>query len=573
MDNHTNPPFIPSEWIEGDNKQKQGKYIFLDSKEVHSLRHDQTMQTLLQKHCGGDGHHPNLISFIGACNSIGIPENECREFLHQNQSCISPESSYHNNPKQLDKAIGDIYKRYAKDFGAYKQEKPQIASFFKPELEAVEREDDLPRIPKEVYENLPMLLQDGCNILTDEIEREVFLIGALGFLSGCLPNVWMYYDGQKIESNLFVYITTRAGGGKGSLVFAYLLVKAIHDKKKKQYEEAQKAYKQELKQYRKDLKNDPDLEEPRQPKIKMLVIPANNSSTGVVELINENDGRVILFETEGDTLAITFKTDYGNYSDCLRKAFHHETIRYYRRGGKEYVEIENPYLSAIFSSTFDQLKRLIPTAENGLFSRFLLYEVKPSMKFKKVKDRQKNGYEESFLKLGEKITELYEMLVIGKPIEILTTEEQNEKFYKIFQKWKYEVNEFISEDLDGTVNRLGIISNRIMMIFTTLRILESGESTNEYVCTDQDFDNAMRIVEILKKHAILIYRKLPSFSEDKYLNSELKKRVYDLLPEKFRRQDVLPQVLETGIITKTFDRFLKTDLFTRLDHGYYQKNY
>ena len=33
----------------------------------------------------------------------------------------------------------------------------------------------------------------------------------------------------------------------------------------------------------------------------------------------------MIFETEGDTLAQTFKSEHGNYSDDFRKAFHTET--------------------------------------------------------------------------------------------------------------------------------------------------------------------------------------------------------------------------------------------------------
>ena len=55
----------------------------------------------------------------------------------------------------------------------------------------------------------------------------------------------------------------------------------------------------------------------------MLIIPANNSSTGLFLNLNDNQGVGLLFETEGDTLAQTFKSEHGNYSDGFRKAFHH----------------------------------------------------------------------------------------------------------------------------------------------------------------------------------------------------------------------------------------------------------
>src|SRR5690554_8197541 len=83
----------------------------------------------------------------------------------------------------------------------------------------------------------------------------------------------------------------------------------------------------------------------------MLFIPANNSSTGAYQLLGDSDGRGLIFETEGDTLAHAFKSDYGNYSDGFRKAFHHETISYYRRTDREFVDIESPCLSTVLSGT------------------------------------------------------------------------------------------------------------------------------------------------------------------------------------------------------------------------------
>ena len=70
----------------------------------------------------------------------------------------------------------------------------------------------------------------------------------------------------------------------------------------------------------------------------MLFIPANNSATGVFQLLSENDGSGLIFETEGDTLSHSFKSDYGNFSDGLRKASHHEPISFFRRKDNEYVD-------------------------------------------------------------------------------------------------------------------------------------------------------------------------------------------------------------------------------------------
>lgn len=85
----------------------------------------------------------------------------------------------------------------------------------------------------------------------------------------------------------------------------------------------------------------------------MLFIPANSSAKGTFELLFQNEGSGLIFETEGDTLAQTFKSEHGNYSDGFRNAFHHETISYYRRTDSEYVEIPSPRISTVLTGTPD----------------------------------------------------------------------------------------------------------------------------------------------------------------------------------------------------------------------------
>lgn len=90
--------------------------------------------------------------------------------------------------------------------------------------------------------------------------------------------------------------------------------------------------------------------------------------SAVYQVFGDNDGQGIMFETEGDTLANTFSSDYGNYSDGFRKAFHHENISYVRRKDREYVNLKHPRLSALLTRTPKQVQSLITDAENGLLA-------------------------------------------------------------------------------------------------------------------------------------------------------------------------------------------------------------
>lgn len=378
--------------------------------------------------------------------------------------------------------------------------------------------------PAEIYDQLPTILFEGCKELTDPNEKAVFLIGGLGVISGLLPNVWGLYDGLIVNTNLYFYLLGRYGGGKGSLFFAKLLGQSVHNKYLEQsksdleaFEFENELYKAEASKWSKQKIGDPP-KKPIQPTQKLLFIPGNNSKSGFFELLSGNGESGILFETEGDTLTDAIKQEYGNFSDGLRKFYHHEAVSFYRRLNKEFIEIKNPRLSIVISSTFDQLLKLIPTAENGLFSRFIYYELPHEPSFKDVFDTAKDRYLPVFTGLGEQMQQVYEYFkadTFGFKFQL--SEPQQAEFLEYFRALKLEIQENLTNDLDGTINRLGLQFFRIAMILTTLRQYFSGTIHREMVCSDPDFQLTKRITGILKIHALNTYFKLP---EPKVVNNK-----------------------------------------------------
>uniref|UniRef100_UPI001CF87561 DUF3987 domain-containing protein n=1 Tax=Penaeicola halotolerans TaxID=2793196 RepID=UPI001CF87561 len=89
------------------------------------------------------------------------------------------------------------------------------------------------------------------------------------------------------------------------------------------------------------------------------------------------------------------------YSEGLTRAFHHETIPYYRRTDREFVDIESPCLSTVLTGTPKQVSALIPNAENGLFSRFIFFFMNVRPVWKNVFASQTdNGLGDYFDALG-----------------------------------------------------------------------------------------------------------------------------------------------------------------------------
>lgn len=234
-------------------------------------------------------------------------------------------------------------------------------------------EEALPTLPDALFDLLPDFFQRVVSRADSREERDMLLLGAMVALGSCLTTFSGIYDGNTVYPTLFLYIAAKASSGKGRLVMCRNLVNPVHWEKRKQYYQENLQYEVEMKEYNAMKGKDLGMERPAKPPVRMHFIPANNTTAGFLQLIADNDGQGLILETEGDTIAKTLKSEIGDFSDALRKNFHHEMISCYRKTDHEHAEIEQSRFSMILSSTFGQLKNLIPSTENGLASRFLFY--------------------------------------------------------------------------------------------------------------------------------------------------------------------------------------------------------
>lgn len=290
----------------------------------------------------------------------------------------------------------------------------------------------LPTFSDIIIPHLPGFLQEVSSVGESPQETDALLLGAITVLSSCMPTVQGLYDGVKVYANLFYFLTARAASGKGRLDLCRYLVRPIHRRLKDLHETALSTYEQELATWEAAPKKTRG-PKPEKPSQTMLLIPANTSATAVYQLLNDNGGRGLIFETEGDTLANAFENDFSNYSDGFRKAFHHEPISYHRRGGDEDVEIECPQLSTVLTGTPRQIVSLIKDAENGLFSRFMFYRLHSRLKWKDVLGNQTaEALDDKFKALGDEFVTFYDDLLTSGTVRFSVTPAQRDRFNDYF---------------------------------------------------------------------------------------------------------------------------------------------
>lgn len=435
------------------------------------------------------------------------------------------------------------------------------------------QEQAMPTIPDEVFNTIPQFLQQVVNPASSQEEKDILLLGALTAFSACFPKLFGVYDQRKVFSNLYLFVTAPASAGKGRLNQIKNLVDPVHKLKREQAKVLKQQFNTEMATYNMNKGKDENLEKPGKPPERMLFIPANNSVTGVYQLISDNEGKGLIFETEGDTLAQAFKSDYGNYSDGFRKAFHHETISYYRRTDREYVDIEKPCLSTVLSGTPKQVATLIPNAENGLFSRFMFYYMNIKPTWKNVFSSNNNvGLDDYYAQLGNEFLGLYKTLKNNPEIEVRLTIQQQQQFNTFFESLQTKYINLQPEEYIATIRRLGLIAFRIMMLFTAFRIMEDGDVNATKECEDIDFENALTIISILVKHSSKVFNDLPIEQKaTKRLNR--KERFLESLPKQFSRQEYLDLATKQSIPHKTAEgyitKFVDAGLIYREAHNNY----
>ena len=446
--------------------------------------------------------------------------------------------------------------------------------------EVAEIEDDGKRMPtfsRELRGKLPEMVEAIARNGNSEQDADVLILGTIVTLSSCLPHVYGIYGDRPVFPNLFLFVTAPASAGKGRLTLCRRLVQPIQDQFRNLFNQELEKYRKERAAYEQRRKKDPTVKAPREPVRKMLIIPANSSATMIYQILAENGGQGLMFETEGDTLANIFASDYGNYSDGFRKAFHHEPISYMRRKDHEYVELMQPKLSTVLSGTPRQIAALIPDAENGLFSRFLFYYVDFQLTWLNVFSGQGDALDETFDAISHQVLALYQRLLQSPDIRFSFTSAQKRVFNTFFSRAQRQYWKRLGDSIIASVRRMGLITFRIAMVLSILRLAGKNELPELVYCSDEDFTSSMTIARVALSHTVRVYRELSSneLAHPAAEGAGRKQELLRLLPDEFDTAMAQEFAQRLSIPRRSAERYLaewtKAGVLEKVAFGRYQK--
>lgn len=432
-----------------------------------------------------------------------------------------------------------------------------VSEFLDVEVEPKEQFSNY--VPEFVYKNLPRSISEAVERF-EGIRKDMVLLGTIGVLSNII-NVRGYYGSKVVYPNLFIFITAPASAGKGDLYWAKKLTESIDARFRQEYNNKNEEYKLDKKNIEK-------------PSRKRLFISGNASHSAIIKQLSINEGSAIMMETEADTLNNALENDWGNFSDLLRKAFEFEAIATSRVNDEDTYEVEKPRLSVLLSGTKDQLFKLVPSAENGLFSRFIFVEF-PIVEEWLSPFRQKEDLSNRFSKLSNNFLQYYSVTRANN-ICFRFTEEQQDRFDIFYESKQEEYKVMLGIESLSSVRRMGSVQYRLAMLLSTLRMLDQmGEVTRDIVCSEEDYNISERLIDWFLKHTEKIFRQLPK----KVSNyPELKKEIvilYERLDDEFAFKDAKIIGEDMGIAQSTLEGYIRKlisiNLVERYKQGVYMK--
>jgi hypothetical protein len=364
------------------------------------------------------------------------------------------------------------------------------------------------------------------------------LVSLIAIFSGCFPSIYGVYKRKSLSLNLYIAIIGPAGAGKSVAQWGRFIVKNIED-----------AYLS---------------------KKKMLFFPADTSFAALIEKLNENEAKGILFAFEIDTLAQNFSKEWGNTSSLLRQAYENETYENIRKGDRGKATIlSNPELSMLLTGTEAQLISLIPSTEDGLFSRFCFYivELDPSWIDPFSVEQSFNHSLEQYCQTALRIYEKYRQND-NYQIQFGLTAEQKNHHKRIFTKYSTKYLE--KGDAIAIVRRQGSVVFKIAGILSVLR--ETPIEDSKIICTDNDFNTALILSNLFIENSVLISGELP---ERRRISLPEKRRTFlEALPVEFNRETADKTGLNLGMNKKLVEKYLKVlqpNYIVHVDHNKYRK--
>ena len=393
--------------------------------------------------------------------------------------------------------------------------------------------------------SLPESVQQMLSLASTPEEKDIILMATLAAVSACVPNLYFTYGptGKKYYANLQCFILAAAASGKGIANQALEMVRVIDE----QYP---------------------------------MLIAGDSTLPAFYKALEAQGGCGYLHESEGSVITDIWRTSTANYNTALRKAAEHEPISRNRVKGSS--EIKNPRLSMLLTGTFSQYKALVPSVENGYFSRLLTVVIRGTNPFDKRYVSSKGGQSAVPKIVGNRLLRTYEALMNAGEREWSLTDEQKERLGEHLETEYGTLIGLLGENFHSAVIRMAVQIERIALILSALRGVSSltaqRDSAEVFFCSDADYETAEIIGNRLLLHMAAAYRLIDGDAQDivpdiKPLDQ--RRILFDQLKPEYAHKELVAEAKTQGISPRTAfrwnEKWLHEGLIMKAEYGVYRK--
>ena len=548
------------------------------------------------------GRHSYVVKLASALNSAGFCEAEVTA------ECLYRYTAPGFDEKEILATVADIYHRYQSAHGSNSgRQAPGMAtkksvrnlksstpvpedallddgSPMGPDYEPVE--GDFPHFDKSLLTGLPNLLADTLKTASDDTEHDLTLLASLTMISTALPKVRGMMQGEMYYAPFYTVVTGPSGSGKGCVSRVFKMIepwqRSIYDnsaRKVEEYNKEKEAYELDKLKQRQSKAKKPagtPLECPRLVQQRQLHMAGYTTTARMIAQLEINDPySSLLFETELESLNNTMAQDFGGYGYVLNQAFHGERVSCASKTNGTFI-VEHPKLGMFVTGTPSMFAKFVPSTENGLYSRLLIYHIVGGGVYRSLTSADNDPKNASyFTELGGR---LQDMAVFLEKTDTFVsfTDRQRKKLDRYFSREYYNVRVFGNEDVTSVVLRHRLIIFRIAMVLTALRKAEEEVETVHRIITDADFEVAFHIGTVCLRHSMLVSTTLKHSDTEQHFKMHTAQRdLFAAMPDKFKTATLVEEAVVRGISRSSAFRMLKKaqmyDLLISLGAGYYYK--
>ena len=204
----------------------------------------------------------------------------------------------------------------------------------------------------------------------------------------------------------------------------------------------------------------------------------------------------------------------------------------------------------LLTGTFSQYKALVPSIENGYFSRLLTLIVHDQQAFSHRYVEPASGSNGVMTIAAQQLFDLCQTLYKSRPIEFSLTAEQRARLGQHLETAYPALMSLLGDNFHSVVLRMAVHIERIAMVLSALRMADKlsviSHQYSDFHCSDVDYQTAEMIGNKLILHMAAAYRMIKGAEEvsvPKVQPLDQRQMLLSLLPEEFETNKEYLEVL------------------------------